>query len=453
MVLLMICLFVLGYVAIATEHQIHVNKAASALILCSLLWTIYIFYAPALNTPVGVQKTTDYVTKVELIEGVGEVAEILFFLMGAMTIVELIDVHGGFNIITRRITTKNKKTLLFILTGITFVMSAVLDNITTTIVIVMLLRKLVQDQKERWYFAAVVILAANAGGAFSPIGDVTTIMLWVKGNVTTSHLIPELILPSIVAAALPMVIMSRKLHGSLEESTDVVDAESHELSVAEMVTNRERNIIFYLGIGALVFVPIFKAITHLPPYLGVSLGLGVLWVYTEIMYHEKGDSIKEEKKARIQKVVKRIDMTTILFFLGILMAVNALSFAGILRELSEWLDQSVGNIYAINIIIGVLSSIVDNVPLVAGAMKMYEVDPSTAYFAVDGAFWLFLAYCAGVGGSILIVGSAAGVVVMGLEKVSFGWYLKEVSLIALLGYLAGALTFIIQDTYIVPLFN
>lgn len=453
MVLLMICLFVLGYVAIATEHQIHVNKAASALILCSLLWTIYIFYAPALNTPVGVQKTTEYVTKVELIEGVGEVAEILFFLMGAMTIVELIDVHGGFNIITRRITTKNKKTLLFILTGITFVMSAVLDNLTTTIVIVMLLRKLVQDQKERWYFAAVVILAANAGGAFSPIGDVTTIMLWVKGNVTTSHLIPELILPSIVAAALPMVIMSRKLHGSLEESTDVVDAESHELSVAEMVTNRERNIIFYLGIGALVFVPIFKAITHLPPYLGVSLGLGVLWVYTEIMYHEKGDSIKEEKKARIQKVVKRIDMTTILFFLGILMAVNALSFAGILRELSVWLDESVGNIYAINIIIGVLSSIVDNVPLVAGAMKMYEVDPSTAYFAVDGAFWLFLAYCAGVGGSILIVGSAAGVVVMGLEKVSFGWYLKEVSLIALLGYLAGALAFIIQDTYIVPLFN
>ena len=453
MVLLMICLFVLGYVAIATEHQIHVNKAASALILCSLLWTIYIFYAPALNTPVGVQKTTDYVTKVELIEGVGEVAEILFFLMGAMTIVELIDVHGGFNIITRRITTKNKKTLLFILTGITFVMSAVLDNLTTTIVIVMLLRKLVQDQKERWYFAAVVILSANAGGAFSPIGDVTTIMLWVKGNVTTSHLIPELILPSIVAAALPMVIMSRKLHGSLEESTDVVDAESHELSVAEMVTNRERNIIFYLGIGALVFVPIFKAITHLPPYLGVSLGLGVLWVYTEIMYHEKGDSIKEEKKARIQKVVKRIDMTTILFFLGILMAVNALSFAGILRELSVWLDESVGNIYAINIIIGVLSSIVDNVPLVAGAMKMYEVDPSTAYFAVDGAFWLFLAYCAGVGGSILIVGSAAGVVVMGLEKVSFGWYLKEVSLIALLGYLAGALAFIIQDTYIVPLFN
>lgn len=453
MVLLMICLFVLGYVAIATEHQIHVNKAASALILCSLLWTIYIFYAPALNTPVGVQKTTEYVTKVELIEGVGEVAEILFFLMGAMTIVELIDVHGGFNIITRRITTKNKKTLLFILTGITFVMSAVLDNLTTTIVIVMLLRKLVQDQKERWYFAAVVILAANAGGAFSPIGDVTTIMLWVKGNVTTSHLIPELILPSIVAAALPMVIMSRKLHGSLEESTDVVDAESHELSVAEMVTNRERNIIFYLGIGALVFVPIFKAITHLPPYLGVSLGLGVLWVYTELMYHEKGDSIKEEKKARIQKVVKRIDMTTILFFLGILMAVNALSFAGILRELSVWLDESVGNIYAINIIIGVLSSIVDNVPLVAGAMKMYEVDPTTAYFAVDGAFWLFLAYCAGVGGSILIVGSAAGVVVMGLEKVSFGWYLKEVSLIALLGYLAGALAFIIQDTYIVPLFN
>lgn len=453
MVLLMICLFVLGYVAIATEHQIHVNKAATALILCSLLWTIYIFYAPALNTPVGVQKTTEYVTKNELIEGVGEVAEILFFLMGAMTIVELIDVHGGFNIITRRITTKNKKMLLCILTGITFIMSAVLDNLTTTIVIVMLLRKLVQDQKERWYFAAVVVLAANAGGAFSPIGDVTTIMLWVKGNVTTQHLIPELILPSIVAAVLPMLIMSRKLKGNLEDSTEVVESESHEPTAAEIVTNKERNIIFYLGIGALVFVPIFKAITHLPPYLGVALGLGILWVYTELMYHEKGDSIKEEKKARIQKVVKRIDMTTILFFLGILMAVNALSFAGILRELSVWLDESVGNIYAINIIIGILSSIVDNVPLVAGAMKMYEVDAATAYFAVDGAFWLFLAYCAGVGGSILIVGSAAGVVVMGLEKVSFGWYLKEVSLIALLGYLAGALIFILQDTYIMPLFN
>ncbi len=453
MVLLMIILFVLGYVAIATEHQIHVNKAATALILCSLLWTIYIFYAPELNTPLNTQKTIEYVTKVELIEGVGEVAEILFFLMGAMTIVELIDVHGGFNIITRRITTRNKKTLLFILTGITFFMSAVLDNLTTTIVIVMLLRKLVQDQKERWYFAAVVILAANAGGAFSPIGDVTTIMLWVKGNVTTQHLIPELILPSIVAAVIPMLIMSRKLTGSLEEASTVVESESHELSAAEMVTNRERNIIFYLGIGALVFVPIFKAITHLPPYIGVSLGLGILWVYTELMYHEKGDSIKEEKKARIQKVVKRIDMTTILFFLGILMAVNALSFAGILQQLSKALDESIGNIYVINIIIGVLSSIVDNVPLVAGAMKMYEVDPTTAYFAVDGAFWLFLAYCAGVGGSILIVGSAAGVVVMGLEKVSFGWYLKEVSLIALIGYLAGAMMFILQDMFILPMFN
>lgn len=458
MYLLMIILFVLGYIAIATEHQIHVNKAATALIMCSVLWTIYIFYAPELYTSpldqnhAAIQKTTEYVTHHELIEGVGEVAEILFFLMGAMTIVELIDVHGGFNIITRRITTRNKRTLLFILTGITFIMSAVLDNLTTTIVIVMLLRKLIQDQKERWYYAAVVILAANAGGAFSPIGDVTTIMLWVKGNVTTGHLIPELILPSLAAALVPMFIMSRKLNGTLETVSNTEES-AHELTVAEMVTNRERNIIFYLGIGALVFVPIFKAITHLPPYIGVALGLGILWVYTELMYHEKGDSIKEEKKARIQKVVKRIDMTTILFFLGILMAVNALSFAGILQDLSKALDEAIGNIYVINIIIGVLSSIVDNVPLVAGAMKMYALDPANAYFAVDGAFWLFLAYCAGVGGSILIVGSAAGVVVMGLEKVSFGWYLKEVSLIALIGYLTGALVFILQDSYIMPLFN
>ncbi|MCQ2190320.1 MAG: sodium:proton antiporter NhaD [Paludibacteraceae bacterium] len=459
MYLLMIILFVLGYIAIATEHQIHVNKAATALIMCSVLWTVYIFYAPELYTSpldpnhAAIQKTTEYVTHHELIEGVGEVAEILFFLMGAMTIVELIDVHGGFNIITRRITTRNKRTLLYILTGITFFMSAVLDNLTTTIVIVMLLRKLIQDQKERWYYAAVVILAANAGGAFSPIGDVTTIMLWVKGNVTTEHLLPELILPSIVAALLPMLIMSRKLNGTLEAVDNVEESTHHEPTAAEMVTNRERNIIFYLGIGALVFVPIFKAITHLPPYIGVALGLGILWVYTELMYHEKGDSIKEEKKARIQKVVKRIDMTTILFFLGILMAVNALSFAGILQDLSKTLNDAIGNIYVINIIIGVLSSIVDNVPLVAGAMKMYAVDPANAYFAVDGAFWLFLAYCAGVGGSILIVGSAAGVVVMGLEKVSFGWYLKEVSLVALLGYLAGAAMFIFQDMVIVPMLN
>lgn len=459
MYLLMIILFVLGYVAIATEHQIHVNKAATALIMCSVLWTIYIFYAPELYTSpldpnhAAIQKTTEYVTHHELIEGVGEVAEILFFLMGAMTIVELIDVHGGFNIITRRITTRNKRTLLYILTGITFFMSAVLDNLTTTIVIVMLLRKLIKDQKERWYYAAVVILAANAGGAFSPIGDVTTIMLWVKGNVTTEHLLPELILPSLVAALLPMLIMSRKLNGTLEDVDNVEESTHHEPTAAEMVTNRERNIIFYLGIGALVFVPIFKAITHLPPYIGVALGLGILWVYTELMYHEKGDSIKEEKKARIQKVVKRIDMTTILFFLGILMAVNALSFAGILQDLSKALDDAIGNIYVINIIIGVLSSIVDNVPLVAGAMKMYAVDPTNAYFAVDGAFWLFLAYCAGVGGSILIVGSAAGVVVMGLEKVSFGWYLKEVSLVALLGYLAGAAMFIFQDMVILQMLN
>lgn len=459
MYLLMIILFVLGYIAIATEHQIHVNKAATALIMCSVLWTIYIFYAPELYTSpldpnhAAIQKTTEYVTHHELIEGVGEVAEILFFLMGAMTIVELIDVHGGFNIITRRITTRNKRTLLYILTGITFFMSAVLDNLTTTIVIVMLLRKLIQDQKERWYYAAVVILAANAGGAFSPIGDVTTIMLWVKGNVTTEHLLPELILPSLVAALVPMLIMSRKLNGTLEAVDNVEESTHHEPTAAEMVTNRERNIIFYLGIGALVFVPIFKAITHLPPYIGVALGLGILWVYTELMYHEKGDSIKEEKKARIQKVVKRIDMTTILFFLGILMAVNALSFAGILQDLSKALDDAIGNIYVINIIIGVLSSIVDNVPLVAGAMKMYAVDPTNAYFAVDGAFWLFLAYCAGVGGSILIVGSAAGVVVMGLEKVSFGWYLKEVSLVALIGYLAGAAMFIFQDMVILQMLN
>ena len=307
MVLLMICLFVLGYVAIATEHQIRVNKAATALILCSLLWTIYIFYAPQLPSPLGANnfKTTEYVTHRELIECVGEVAEILFFLMGAMTIVELIDVHGGFNIITRRITTKNKKGLLFILTGITFIMSAVLDNLTTTIVIVMLLRKLVRDKKERWYYAAVVILGANAGGAFSPIGDVTTIMLWVQGNVTTGNLIPQLILPSLAAVLVPVLVMSRKLSGALDNSCEDVKMEMKEPTAADMITTRERNIIFYLGIGALIFVPIFKSITHLPPYMGVFLGLGILWVYTELMYHQKGETIEEDPEPGNQAFERR----------------------------------------------------------------------------------------------------------------------------------------------------
>lgn len=461
----MIVLFLIGYVCIALEHKLEINKAGTALLLSSLLWTVYIFYAQsylpgvdefvAFNAGGGdiVQNVIRFVTGEQIIEHVGDVAEIIFFLLGAMTIVELIDVHGGFSIITDRITTKNKKKLLWTLAVITFVMSAILDNLTTTIVMVMLLRKLVANKEERWLFACAIILSANSGGAFSPIGDVTTIMLWVKGNVTTQALIPQLIVPSIVSAALPVYLFSLALKGELEEVTEEEGQTSqHALDTAKVITSRERKSIFFLGVSCLVFVPIFKSITHLPPFLGVLLGLGVLWIFTDIMYGKKKD-VPETSMAKISVVLQRIDFTTILFFLGILMAVAALQCAGILHELSILLEEKLHNIYLIDIIIGILSSIVDNVPLVAGAMGMYEVAPvgcaaELMPYMQDGVFWLFLSYCAGVGGSILIIGSAAGVVVMGLEKVDFVWYLKHVSLYALLGYLAGAAFFIIQEKLI-----
>ncbi len=464
MEILMVILFLIGYASIAMEHSIKVNKAASALLLCALLWTVYIFNAEGvlMQVPELVGKLTShedvisYVTSVQIIEHLGEVASTLFFLMGAMTIVELIDVHGGFSIITNRITTKDKKKLLWLLSFVTFFMSAVLDNLTTTIVMVMLLRKLIEDKKERWLFACIIVIAANSGGAFSPIGDVTTIMLWVKGNVTTAGVIPNVFLPSLISMLIPTFIASFFLKGELTSEREEVCGHRHK--VEEYVTSTDQKIIFFMGVGALLFVPIFKSVTHLPPFVGVLLGLGVLWVYTELFYH-KNKHIPEDSKARISDIIGRIDLTTILFFLGILMAVAALQCAGILGMLSDFLDKNVGNIYVIDIIIGVLSSIVDNVPLVAGSMGMYPIateaqvlaDPSMAPYVVDGVFWLFLTYCAGVGGSILIIGSAAGVVVMGLENVPFGWYLKHISLLALVGYLVGALVFILQEEVIVPL--
>lgn len=470
MVILMIALFLLGYAAIAMEHTLKINKAATALLLATLLWTVYIFYAQTylpgtaefqnfLSENVGLspfEGVIQFVTGKQIIEQVGDVAEIIFFLMGAMTIVELIDVHGGFSIITDRITTKEKRKLLWILTFITFFMSAILDNLTTTIVMVMLLRKLVANFKERWLFSCAIILAANSGGAFSPIGDVTTIMLWVKGNVTTSHLIPNLFIPAVLSTVVPVFIISRLLKGELTLRAKVVSVDAG-FSADQIITDKERNLIFSFGIGCLIFVPIFKSITHLPPFLGVLLGLGALWVFTEIMYHHK-KHIPESAKARISIVLGRIDFSTILFFLGILMAVGALQCAGILHNLSAFLDKEVGNIYVINIFIGVLSSIVDNVPLVAGAMGMYDLAgpgsaPELIPFMQDGTFWLFLAYCAGVGGSILIIGSAAGVVVMGLEKVDFIWYFKNISLLAFTGFICGALFYILQEEVIIPMLN
>lgn len=461
MLVLMVVLFLLGYAAIAMEHQINVNKAASALVLCCLLWTIYIFISPDIvaNTPEFLTFLSnefpdegffnlavfDYVTSVQIIEHVGDIAEILFFLMGAMTIVELIDVHGGFSIITDKITVKNKRKLLWIIGLITFFMSAVLDNLTTAIVMTMMLRKMVSDVKDRWIYAGIIIIAANSGGAFSPIGDVTTIMLWVKGNISTSGVIPALIIPSLVSLIVPLLLASKKLTGELTSQS--ADTCSEKNVTQDYITKNERMIIFIMGISCLLFVPIFKTITHLPPFIGVLLGLSLMWIYTEIMYLKKRN-MPQDYKATISVILSRIDMTTILFFLGILMAVSALQSAGLLAQMAQWLDVVFDkNIYIVNIIIGFLSSIVDNVPLVAGAMGMYELAEAGAY-ALDGNFWLFLAYCAGVGGSMLIIGSAAGVVVMGLEKISFVWYLKNISLLAMLGYLAGAAVFILSSIYL-----
>lgn len=465
----MVVLFLIGYTCIAMEHKIGVNKAAPALLLCALLWTCYIIDAPNILPSQeqfqaflnGLMQTSDthsqvvsYVTQVQIIEHLGDVASTLFFLMGAMTIVELIDAHSGFAVITDRITTRSKRKLLWMLSVLTFIMSAVLDNLTTTIVMVMLLRKLIANAHERWLYACIIVIAANAGGAFSPIGDVTTIMLWVRGNISSSGVIPNLLLPSAVALLVPLLIAQRFLKGELTAADMPAHEDVKEAETSTHVTPAISKQILILGVGALVFVPIFKSITHLPPFVGILLGLGVLWVYTERLHRKY--SVSDSSRTTITNVLSRIDFSTILFFLGILMAVAALQCAGLLGKLAMVLDEQVGNIYVINIIIGVLSSIVDNVPLVAGAMGMYEMAVPDALDAVspyvcDGTFWLFLAYCAGVGGSILIIGSAAGVVVMGLEKVNFVWYLKYITLLALSGYLAGAGVFILQEEVILPL--
>ncbi len=461
MLIVMVVLFLAGYAAIALEHKININKAASALILCCLLWIVYIFAAPNLisnsadfmvyaneNSELSLKENIfNFVTNVQIIEHVGDVAEILFFLMGAMTIVELIDVHGGFSIITDHIKVSDKRKLLWKIAFITFFMSAVLDNLTTSIVMIMMLRKLINDQKDRWVYGSIIIIAANSGGAFSPIGDVTTIMLWVKGNISTGGIIPMLIIPAIVSVVVPTLFASRLLQpnaAKISATSQVIEESDNTQGPSIYITKFEQRCLFFLGVGSLLFVPIFKTLTHLPPFIGVLLGLSIIWFYTELMYHQK-KNMPEESKATISKVLKRVDMTTILFFLGILMAVAALQCAGILGMLATTLDHVFDkNVYIINVIIGLLSSVVDNVPLVAGTMGMYDI-AATGPYAVDGAFWLFLAYCAGVGGSILIIGSAAGVVVMGLEKITFGWYLKHISWLALLGYLCGAAIFIATE--------
>lgn len=441
----MIAVFIVGYVFIAIENKTKINKAAIAMIMCGVLWTIFTFFGQSVDPGLTHEAVTG-----DIWNALASACEILVFLICAMTIVSLIDLNGGFDFITKWITTRNKVKLVWIIAAITFFMSALLDNMTTTIIMIMLMRKLLANYKERWVFAGLIIIAANAGGAWSPIGDVTTIMLWVRGNVTSWGLISSLLLPSLVSVVIPAFICSRILHG-------IVTAPGYkdELSEAKQyITGKESLIILTLGVALLLMVPVFKALTGLPPYMGMIIALGIMWVVTEIMYDRRPD-IPTEDQNRVSKVIREIDMTTILFFLGILMAVSALESAGVLGSFASFLDTKIHNIYLINAAIGLMSAVVDNVPLVAASMGMYpipdaaavaaSVDPAyAAMFMQDGVFWKLLAFCAGTGGSILIIGSAAGVVAMGLEKINFGWYLKNFSLMALSGYVAGIAVFIVE---------
>ncbi|MDP5062769.1 MAG: sodium:proton antiporter NhaD, partial [Maribacter sp.] len=400
----------------------------------TLCWVVYILGRDVFIADMPGNESIHFVTE-SLRENLGEIAEILFFLLGAMTIVEIIDAHEGFSVITDRITTTNRVKLLWILCLLTFFLSAVLDNLTTAIVMSALLRKLIHEKRDLWMFAGLLIIAANAGGAWSPIGDVTTIMLWIGGQVTAMHIIKELFLPSLACLLVPLTIMSFRFKGDIAKSTEIDDVYSHGFEVS----NFDKNLVFSIGIGALLFVPIFKTITHLPPFMGVLLGLSLVWITTEILHRNK--TIEEKKTLAISNVLRRIDTPSILFFLGILVAVGALQSAGHLADMSRLLDANFDSIYAVNSIIGVLSSIVDNVPLVAGTMGMYSLET----YPPDSDFWELLAFCAGTGGSILIIGSAAGVAIMGILKIDFMWYLKNISLLAFIGYVAGILTFMIVN--------
>lgn len=437
--------FIVGYFFIAIESVTKVNKAAVALLMFVACWTLFMLSPESYLTGVaGHDVAAEVSSAIE--HHLGSTSTTLFFLMGAMTIVEVVDQNGGFNWVRSVMKTKTKRALMWRIAFMTFFLSAILDNLTTSIVMIMILRKLVHDHNDRIVYASLVIMAANAGGAFSPIGDVTTIMLWNKGVITALGVISELLVPSIVSMVVPALILQTMLKGNLDDDNDVTLKSDYQVLD---FTSAQRTAVFVIGVGGLMFVPVFKSITHLPPFVGILLVLGVLWTVTEVFYRNlRHGKDAGGTKRRVTNLLRNIDMSTILFFLGILMAVACLEEIGVLTALGEGLNTAFdGNHYAVTGIIGILSSIVDNVPLVAGCMGMYPVAP-TGDMAVDGIFWQLLAYCAGVGGSILIIGSAAGVVVMGLEKITFGWYMKRISWIALVGYFAGILSYWVIRTFI-----
>ena len=468
MEILLIIIFIIGYLAIALEHPIKIDKAASALVMGGIIWgalalgiddlvtkeflsEFYEKFKTKFNSlkEIGVYSSDEYAKpikflKYELSHHLVDIGEILFFLLAAMTIVELVDSHQGFSIITDKITTKRKVPLMWILCVISFFFSAVLDNLTTSIVMAALISKMIKDKKDLWMFAGMIIISANAGGAWSPMGDVTTIMLWVGGQVTAWNIIYSIFIPSLVCMIVPLLYISFKLKGSIE-SPDLTSLNSEISSV----NTYERNLIFYMGVLGLLFVPIFKITTGLPPYVGMLLSLGVLWVTTEILHRDK--NYEQRRHLSVIGVLKKVDTPTIFFFLGILLAVAGLQSAGQLDIVAKYLENTFSGenkIYIINVLIGLMSALVDNVPLVAGAMGMYEIGPiqdGILAYPQDHKFWQFLAYCAGTGGSVLIIGSAAGVAVMGILKIDFMWYLKRISFLALIGYVAGAITYIIMQ--------
>ena len=449
MELLIILIFVVGYLAIALEHPIKINKTASALLTAVICWTIFTVSGASetlLNSErylhfiheLGEKAATlsagelhlEYVGE-QLGHHLNEIAQILFFLMGAMTIVELVDAHHGFKFITDRIKTKNPIVLLWVVCLVAFFLSSVLDNLTTTIVMVSLIRKLIPDKEMRLFFAGIIVIAANAGGAWSPIGDVTTTMLWIGGQISAASIMKSLFIPSIVCAVVPLIFLTFTMKGSLGEFKEDANATASTIKTG--------NLMLALGVGALISVPIFKTVTHLPPYMGMLLGLGVLWVISELINPDMDE--EERKNYTASHALAKIDMPSVLFFLGILLAVGALQSMGTLANFAGYLSTTFGDNRIIITLIGLLSAVVDNVPLVAASMGMYSLEA----YPMDDFIWTYLAYCAGTGGSILIIGSAAGVAAMGMEKIEFGWYLKRISLLAALGYFAGAGVYLLMS--------
>jgi Na+/H+ antiporter NhaD/arsenite permease-like protein len=443
---LIVIVFIIGYLAIASEHRIHINKAASALFIGVVCWTLYTISVDTITPSNSVpgwfadkighgtasieHLNREYLVEGQLLHLLAEIAQILFFLMGAMTIVELVDAHEGFALITQRIRTKNQVSLLWLVGWITFFASAVLDNLTTTIVMVSLLRKLVHETELRRFYAGIVIIAANAGGAWSVIGDVTTTMLWVKDKIGTVETTTHLFLASVACLLVPLLVMSRGMKGDLPDAPQI-STSKHEKNLKPW----HQLLFLSLGIGGLLSVPVFKFLTHLPPFMGMILALSVLWLISEMVKHTLDE--KTRTSTGVLAVLQRIDMSSILFFLGILLAVGALSATGLLGGLANWLTNAIPSNSLIAILIGLLSAVVDNVPLVAAGIEMYQMPE-------NDSFWMMLAYCAGTGGSCLIIGSAAGVAAMGLEHINFMWYLRKIAPWALLGYIAGIAVYLVQ---------